>query len=170
LGYATGFIPLRLHRCSRAEAAFFAISGLSSIWQLTLNVMAIVVSVVVVATARDLRCILIPPPAPVPVAGSLAGTDTLHVTLETAHAKYFRAALESDVWINRRIAFSVARGAPATARLQVSLVRTAGQSSAKTDDGTVWMERRYLFWGRQFRMSEKVGRYSVSYLSRLGPP
>jgi hypothetical protein len=41
-------------------------------------------------------------------------------------------------------------------------------TSANEDDGIVWIERRRRFLTREFFPGERVGRYSVPYLSHLG--
>jgi hypothetical protein len=36
------------------------------------------------------------------------------------------------------------------------------------NDGDVWVERRRRFLTREFNPGERVGRYSLNYLSHLG--
>jgi len=46
--------------------------------------------------------------------------------------------------------------------------RTLRAEEAHEDDGVVWIERRRRFLTREFFPGERVGRYSIPYLARLG--
>jgi hypothetical protein len=45
--------------------------------------------------------------------------------------------------------------------------RLAGQQTGDGEEGTIWIERRRHFLGREYTPGERVGRYSISYLNRL---
>jgi hypothetical protein len=53
-------------------------------------------------------------------------------------------------------------------RAEIRLQRVARQTTDDEEDGTVWIERRRWFLGREFTPGERVGRYSFSYVNRLG--
>jgi hypothetical protein len=53
-------------------------------------------------------------------------------------------------------------------RAVIQLYRLTGVMAASEEDGVVWIERRRRFLGREFLPGERVGRYSIPYLTRLG--
>jgi hypothetical protein len=53
-------------------------------------------------------------------------------------------------------------------RAEIHLHRLTGMTAATEDEGIVWIERRRRFLGREFYPGERVGRYSIPYLNRLG--
>ena len=58
-------------------------------------------------------------------------------------------------------------GANASVRAEILLHRIAGQPVEDVEEGTIWIERRPHFLGREFSSGERVGRYSISYLNQL---
>ena len=59
-------------------------------------------------------------------------------------------------------------GVTPSVRAEIHLHRLTGMTAANEEDGVVWIERRRRFLTREFHPGERVGRYSIPYLSRLG--
>jgi hypothetical protein len=76
--------------------------------------------------------------------------------------------LESGYWANRKAPVERYTGANASVRAEMILRRFTGQQTEDPEHGTVWVERRRRFLTREFTPGERVGRYSVAYLNRLG--
>jgi len=53
-------------------------------------------------------------------------------------------------------------------RSEIRLNRLDHQTTLDDQDGTVWVERRRAFLGRDFMPGERVGSYSLSYITKLG--
>jgi len=53
-------------------------------------------------------------------------------------------------------------------RAEIRLNRLSHQATVDEQDGTVWIERRRAFLNHDYQPGERVGSYSLSYLSKLG--
>jgi hypothetical protein len=168
LGLAAEKRRLRLRRCSHVARSLMAIGRLGSAWQVGLNALATVASMVLLVALPDLRSLLLPPPAPAVVAPSSPSPYHLWVSLDTKHPDRFLVVLESGFWSNRRSEVTLQTGASPSVRAEIRLQRVARQTTDDEEDGTVWIERRRWFLGREFTPGERVGRYSFSYVNRLG--
>jgi hypothetical protein len=144
------------------------VGDLRSSLQLAVNAFAVVVSIVVLAAASDLRHILLPPPSPAVVGPSSPSPYELWVSLDTSEPETFYVVLESGFWSNRRSEVARYPGENASTRAQIRLSRLMRQTTHDPEEGTVWIERRQRFLTREFAPGERVGRYSFSYLNRLG--
>jgi hypothetical protein len=102
------------------------------------------------------------------VAPSSPSPYDLWVSLDTGHPDRFLVVLESGFWSNRRAEVTRHGGASPSVRAEIRLYRPARQTTGDAEDGTVWIERRRWFLTREFAPGERVGRYSLSYVSRLG--
>jgi hypothetical protein len=168
-GYAAGYSALRIHPCSYLTRAVTSLSGLTSAAHIALLPVTVAVTLALVIASHDMWCILRPPEPPLAIAASSPSPSFLRIGLQTTQPKYFKVLLESEYWVNRRAPV----GAPASPfdvpYAEIPLVRAARPTTgdADTDEGTVWVERRRLFLGREFQFGERVGRYSVSDFSRL---
>jgi hypothetical protein len=167
LGFAAEKPRLRIHKCVHMAQAIMAIGGFTSVRQIVMNTVAMVVSTGMFAALPDLRSILLPPAAPAVVAPSSPSPYYLWVSLDTRHPAYFYVAFESGFWSNRRSEVKAHGGANASMRAEIRLHRVVRQTSRNEEDGTVWIERRRRFLFREFGPGERVGRYSFSYVSRL---
>jgi hypothetical protein len=92
----------------------------------------------------------------------------LWVSLDTKHPAYFSAVLDSGYWSNRRSEVRRHGGVTPSVRAEIQLHRLTGATAAKEEDGVVWIERRRRFLSREFLPGERVGCYSIPYLTRLG--
>jgi hypothetical protein len=167
LGFAAEKPRLRSHRCRHVAQAMMALGGFTSRWQKAVSALAIIVSGAMLFALQDLRAILVPPPAPVAVSPSSPSPYYLWVSLDTKHPERFQVVLESEFWANRRSDVAPHSGANASMRAEIFLHRQAGQTNPNGEDGTVWIERRRHFLTREYAPGERVGRYSVAYLTRL---
>ncbi|MDF1506200.1 hypothetical protein, partial [Roseisolibacter sp. H3M3-2] len=158
---------LRLHPCAHVADAVLAVAALRSPRQAALNAVAVATVVGALAGAPDLHAIVRPPAAPLAVAPFSTSPYALWVSLDTRHPEDFAVVLESGFWANRRAAVASPGGA-APPRAELRLRRLSHRASTRdVDDGTVWVERRPRFLGREFAGGERVGRYSLPYLVRL---
>lgn len=165
-GYASELPLLESHQHRTLAAAILDLGGLRSGWQPLANAFALVVSVVVIAGASDLRGILLPAPAPVVVAPFSPTTYQLWVSLDTRRPQDFAVTLESVFWANRRADVTVVEGAAVPPRAELRMTRRNVPVASEIDHGTVWIERRRHFLGREYAPGERVGQYTVNYLSR----
>jgi hypothetical protein len=168
IGYASASRRLRGYRCRHIADAVMAVGDFRSRTQLTMNVFALGVSVAMLAAAPDLRHIITPPPAPVAMAPSSPTPYELWVSLDTPDPAQFSVVFESGFWANRRSEVAVYGGSNPSVRAEIRLTRLTRQTTQDADDGTVWIERRQRFLGREFAPGERVGRYTFGYLNRLG--
>jgi hypothetical protein len=168
IGYASAPPQLRGYRCRHLADAVMAIGDLRSRTQVAMNVYAVAVSLAMVAAAPDLRHIISPPPAPAAVGPSSPSPYELWVSLDTPDPEQFSVVFESGFWANRRSEVMAYRGSNPSVRAEIRLSRLTRQTTHDAEDGTVWIERRQRFLNREFAPGERVGRYSFSYLSRLG--
>jgi hypothetical protein len=137
-------------------------------WQVFTNVFTIAVSIIMLAALPDLGSVLHPPPAPMVVPPASPSPYELWVSLNTKCPEYFRVVLESDYWSNRRADVRLHTEVTPSVRAQIPFHRLTGMSAANEEDGVVWVERRRRFLTRDFLPGERVGRYTVPYLSHLG--
>jgi hypothetical protein len=168
LGFAAEEQCLRVHPCRHVAQAVMRLGEFTSTRQMALNVLAVAASAAMLLALHDLRGILLPPPAPIVVAPSSPLPDYLWVSLKTMHPDRFLVVLESKYWQNRRVEASPHSEAKGSMRAEIHLERAAARSTTDKEDGTVWIERRYRFLGREFAPGEHIGRYDLSYLNRLG--
>jgi hypothetical protein len=167
-GFAAEKLGLRNHSCRHVAQSMMALGGFADSWQIAANVFALIVSAILVTAASDLRNILLPYPAPVAVTPASSSPYYLWVSLDTKHPEYFSAVLESSYWSNRRSEVKQRGGVTPSVRAEIHLHRLTGMTAASEEDGVVWIERRRRFLSREFLPGERVGRYSIPYLSRLG--
>jgi hypothetical protein len=167
LAFAAAPAPLRVRRCFHVAQAVLAIGQLGSRWQAAVSVLAVAVLVTVAAGFSDLRAIIDPPVAPLVVRPGSPSPYYLWVSIDSGNARHFRAIFESAFWSNRRADFFAYSGANGSVRAEIPLRRATRQAYGSEDEGTVWIERRRRFLGREYLPGERVGRYSFSYVSRL---
>jgi hypothetical protein len=165
--FASGQRKLRGHRCRHAAQSIIAIGDFASKSQLTANVLALAVTVVMALALPDIRNVLQPPAPPRAVAPGSPSPYYLWVSLDTKRPEAFRAALESGFWSNRRAYVFAYGGADGSSRAEMRLSRHPRQTSIDEQDGIVWIERRRTFLGREFQPGERVGSYPLSYLTGI---
>jgi hypothetical protein len=168
VGYASASPRLRGFWCRHIADAVMAVGDLRSGSQLMMNLFALGVSVVMLAAAPDLRHIIVPPAAPVAVAPSSPSPYELWVSLDTPDPEQFSVVFESSFWANRRSDVATYGGNNPSVRAEIRLSRLTRQATQDAEDGTVWIERRQRFLGRELAPGERVGRYTFAYLNRLG--
>jgi hypothetical protein len=144
------------------------IGGFRNSWQVTTNLFAVLVTMVMLIALPDIRCILLPPSVPAVVGSAALSPYQLWVSLATKHADYFRVVFESHFWSNRRAELKALEGPGAHPRAEMRLSRLPNGSSHDVEEGTVWVERRRRFLTRELAPGERVGRYTLAYLNRLG--
>lgn len=167
LGFAAEKQFLHVHPYRHVAQAMMCLGGLTCTRQRAVNVFAAIVSCAMLFALPDLRSILLPPPSPAVVAPSSPSPYHLWVSLDTRHPGDFQVVLESNYWANRKANVARHSGANASVRAEILLHRLAGQQAEDGEDGTIWIERRRHFLGREFAPGDRVGRYSVSYVNRL---
>jgi hypothetical protein len=165
--FASGQRKLRGHRCRHAAQSIIAIGEFASKSQLTANVFALAVTVVMALALPDIRNVLQPPAPPEAVTPGSPSPYYLWVSLDTKRPEAFRAVLESGFWSNRRADVIAYGGADGSSRAEMRLSRHPRQSTIDEEDGIVWIERRRKFLGREFQPGERVGSYPLSYLIDL---
>ena len=167
LGFAAQLPRLRAYRCRHIAQTVMAIGGFTSGRQMAVNTLAVAVSITMLAALPDVWSVVRPPAAPLVVAPSSPSPYQLWVSLATRHPEDFTVVLESEFWANRRADVARHRGVNGSVRAEIALNRLGRQRTPNQEDGTVWVERRRRFLTREFMPGERVGRYSVSYLTRL---
>jgi hypothetical protein len=159
---------VRSHRCRHAAQSILAVGDFVSKYQVAVNVLALGVSIVMVMALPDIRDILAPPAPPVAVTPSSTSPYYLWVSLDTKRPEAFAVVFESGFWANRRAEVTDHTGVGGSARAEMRLNRLDRQSTRDEEDGTVWVERRQKFLTREFQLGERVGSYSLSYVTQLG--
>lgn len=159
---------VRSHRCRHAAQSILAIGDFFSRYQVAVNVLAIGVSVIMVMALPDIRDVLAPPTPPVAVKPSSSSPYYLWVSLDTKRPEAFTILFESGFWANRRADVEDHTGPGGSMRAEMRLNRLGGQGAVDEEDGRVWVERRRKFLTREFQLGERVGSYSLSYLTQLG--
>ncbi|HKR09334.1 MAG TPA: hypothetical protein VJS39_09105, partial [Gemmatimonadaceae bacterium] len=144
-----------------------AVGELASKWQLASNVIALVVTAVILSALPDIRNVLQPPAAPRVVAPGSPSPYYLWVSLDTDRPKAFTATLESGFWSNRRAEVFSYGGADGSVRAEMRLTRHGHQGTIDERDGTVWIERRRKFLGREFQSGERVASYPLAHLTTI---
>jgi hypothetical protein len=168
LGFAAEKPRLHIHACRHAAQALLLIGNFSARWQIALNALAIIASVILLAAAKDIRAILLPFPAPMVVAPSSPSPHDLWVSLDTKHPRYFEMELESSYWANRIGNVAYYTGANASVRAEIPLRRLSQDTTGNLSEGIVWVKRRQFFLTREFLPGEHAGRYTLPYLMSLG--
>ena len=167
LGFAREMVSVRNDRCGHVAQAVMTLGALTSRWQSATRLVALAVSVVMLAALPDLRAAVFPEPSPNVVAPFSASPYQVWVSLDARHPDEFAVVLESRFWANRRAPVVGYAGANAPPRAELQLHRLPGYPTGDVDDGTVWIERRRRFLTREYAPGERVGRYSLSYVARL---
>jgi len=168
LGYALGRRRLLGHRCGHLASALLALGRVTTPLHLATNLIALLVSAVMLVALPDVSSTLWPPPAPIVVGPTSPSPYFLWVSLDTRTPSHFAVVFESEFWSNRRANVAAFGGADPSVRAEMRFTRRTGETLATEEDGTVWIERRRRFLFREFGNGERVGRYSLSYLSRMG--
>jgi hypothetical protein len=168
VGFAAEEPDLRAHRCRHIAHALMALSHLGDHRQMAANLLGLAISVIMLVALPDLRSILWPHPAPLAVAPASTSPYELWVSLDTKYPRYFCIVFESGYWSNRRAEVKPYDGVTPSVRAEVHFHRLTGNTTATADDGDVWIERRRRFLTREYYPGERVGHYSIPYLSRLG--
>jgi hypothetical protein len=145
-----------------------AIGDFASMSQISVNVLAIGLSIIMVMALPDIRNVLAPPAPPVAVKPSSPSPYYLWVSLDTKRPEAFTVLFESGFWANRRADVENYTGPGGSARAEMRLNRLGRQGAIDEEDGRVWVERRQKFLTREFQLGERVGSYSLSYLAQLG--
>jgi hypothetical protein len=159
---------LRSHRSRHVAQSIMAIGQLGSKAQISANVLAVAVSVVILAGLPDILNILAPPASPAVVTPVSRSPYYLWVSLDTRRPRAFQVAFESDFWANRRADVARYSNPDGSMRAEIRLNRLSHQATVDEQDGTVWIERRRAFLNHDYQPGERVGSYSLSYLSKLG--
>jgi hypothetical protein len=120
------------------------------------------------AAVPDILNVLAPPAPPAVVKPSSSSPYYLWVSLDTNRPRAFSVAFESGFWSNRRANVARYRGADGSVRAEILVSRVERQSTVDDQDGIVWVERRRAFLTRDYEPGERVGAYSLSYISGLG--
>jgi hypothetical protein len=168
LGFAAERRSLRNYPCRHLAQSMMALGGFLDRPQIAANALALAVSIVMVLALPDLRSTLFPHRPPVAVEPASPSPYYLWASLDTKHPEYFSAVLDSGYWSNRRSNVQQHGGVTPSVRAEFQLHRLTGVTAAKEEDGVVWIERRRRFLNREFLPGERVGRYSITYLTRLG--
>jgi hypothetical protein len=159
---------VRSHRCRHAAQSIMAVGEFSSRSQVAVNFLAIALSIIMVVALPDIRDVLAPPAPPVAVKPSSPSPYYLWISLDTKRPEAFTVLLESGFWANRRADVANHTGPGGSARAEMRLSRLSRQETADEEDGRVSVERRQKFLTREFQLGERVGSYSLSYLTQLG--
>ena len=167
IGFAAEKPCLRIHRCRHLAQAIMALGKLTDRRRILANIFPLIVSGIMVGALPDLRSILLPYPAPVAVAPASPSPYFIWASLDTKYPRYFSAVLESSYWSNRRAEVQPRGGLTPSVRAEIRLHRVIG-TGASEEEGFVWIERRRRFLTREFLPGERVGRYSIAYLTRIG--
>jgi hypothetical protein len=167
LGFASAKRKLRSHRCAHIAQSVMAIGGFTSKSQIAANVFGLAVTVVMALALPDIHNVLRPPPAPSVVGPGSPSPYYLWVTLDTDRPDAFKAELESGFWSNRRSDILAYGGADGSVRAEMRLTRNARPTTVDELDGTVWINRRRKFLGRDFMPGERVASYPFTHLTAL---
>jgi hypothetical protein len=167
LGFASVQKKLHTHRCRHAAQSIMAVGGFTSRSQLTANVVAVAVSVVMAFALSDIRNVLQPPAPPRVVLPGSPSPYYLWVSLDTDRPEAFSAQLESGFWSNRRADVLAYGGADASVRAEMRLTRHSRQTTIDEQDGMVWIERRRTFLGREFQAGERIASYPFAHITGL---
>ena len=159
---------LRSHRSRHVAQSIMAIGGLDSKAQFSANLLALAVSIVMLAALPDILNVLAPPPPPAVVKPASPSPYYLWVSLDTRHARAFDVVFESAFWANRRANVARYSDPDGSVRSEIRLNRLDHQTTLDDQDGIIWVERRRAFLGRDFMPGERVGSYSLSYITQLG--
>jgi len=145
-----------------------AVGRLGSKTQFPTNILALAVSIVMLAALPDILNVLAPPAPPAVVKPASPSPYYLWVSLDTRRPGAFDVVFESGFWANRRAPVARYSDPDGSVRSEIRLNRVDRQTTLDEQDGTIWVERRRAFLGRDFKPGERVGSYSLSYITRLG--
>jgi hypothetical protein len=159
---------LRSHRSRHVAQSIMAVGQLGSKAQFSANVLALAVSVVMLAALPDILNVIAPPPPPAVVKPASPSPYYLWVSLDTRRPRAFDVVFESAFWANRRAEVARYSDPDGSVRSEIRLNRLDHQTTLDDQDGTIWVERRRAFLGRDFMPGERVGSYSLSYITKLG--
>jgi hypothetical protein len=166
VGLARGSRRLRVHQCRNVGQALMAIGNVTSRWQVATNVLALATTVVLLSALPGVRSILRPPPPPILGAQPSMSPYALWLGLDSKAPELFNVVLESPFWANRRAPMRRYTGANGSIRAEILLRRLSRPIAGGEEDGIFWVERRRRFLTREFAPGERVGRYTLSYLTR----
>ena len=167
LGFASAKPKLRSHRCRHAAQSLMSVGGFTSKTQLAANVLGLTVSIVMALALPDIRNVLRPPDAPRVVGPGSPSPYYLWVSLDTDRPDAFKAQLESQFWSNRRADVVAYGGADGSVRAEMRLTRNGRPGTIDDQDGTVWIERRRKFLGREFAAGERIATYPFARVTGL---
>ena len=159
---------LRSHRSRHVAQSIMAMGRLGSKAQFSANVLALGVSIVMLAALPDILNVLVPPAPPLVVKPASPSPYYLWVSLDTRRPRAFDVVFESAYWANRRAEVARYSDPDGSVRSEIRLNRLDHQTTLDDQDGIVLVERRRAFLGRDFMPGERVGSYSLSYITRLG--
>ena len=168
LGFASVQRKLRSHRCRHAAQSIMAVGDFSSRSQLTVNVLALAVSVVIALALGDIRNVTEPPlrreSYPRLAFALLSVGQSRH---RTARRFQGRARVRDSGPI---VAPTSSPMAVLTRRCgrQIRLTRH-GQYTIDERDGTVWIERRRTFLTREFQAGERIASYPFAHITGSAP-
>lgn len=167
-GFAAEQQSLRLLPCRHIAQALMHAAHFFSPGQMVINLMAVATSLVLIYALPDLCGILAPPSAPSVIRPASPSTEILWVSLNTRRPDCFRVVLESRFWRNRQANVEWQGGQETPPRAEIRLVPAISIAIKDPEDGVVWVERRPHLLNRTFSSGERVGRYDLAYLKRLG--
>ena len=159
---------LRSHRSRHVAQSIMAVGRLASKAQFSANLLALAVSIVMLAALPDILNVLAPPAPPAVVKPASPSPYYVWVSLDTRRPRAFDVVFESAFWANRRANVARYSDPDGSVRSEIRLNRLDHQTTLDDQDGTVWVERRRAFLGRDFMSGERVGSYSLSYITKLG--
>jgi hypothetical protein len=168
VGLAAERPRLRVYGCRHIAQAVMTLGRFGDRRRILANVFALAVTAIMLLAAPDLRSILLPHHAPVAIEPASPSPYFIWASLDTRHPRYFGAVLESPYWSNRRADVRLQGGLTPSVRAEIQLHRVIATTAADHEEGFVWIERRRRFLTREFLPGERVGRYSIRYLTRLG--
>jgi hypothetical protein len=168
LGFAAEERCVRVHPCRHVAQALMILGEFTSAPQAAFNLLAVAASVAMLLAVHNLRSILLPPLAPLVVAPSSGSPSALWVSLATKSPEDYLVVFESEYWSNRRAPVTPHSGVNGSMRAEIQLQRSPAPLTDDRQDGIVWVERRHRFLIREFAPGERIGRYDISYLNRLG--
>jgi hypothetical protein len=167
VGYAAELPRQKVRSVWHVAEALMHLGGLFSRRQIFMNMLAVIISSVVLFAFADQKRILLPPTAPNAVPPAFVLPNHLSVSLDTDEPEAFQLVFESSYWANRRAHFTLRSGATTVSQADVNLHRLADAPNSDMNLGTIWIERRNRFLNREYTHGERVGRYSYAYLKGL---
>jgi hypothetical protein len=168
IGYATGRTPpLQLHRCNHLIDAVRAITASTSRFQVIFSAVTVVCTLLLAIASKDLVFLFIPPPPPEITTLSSPADRSLRLRIDTRHSDYYGLVLESEYWVNRNAEVQRGEGTIPSAIADIPLVRASQAVVGHERDGTIWLERRARFLGRDFQQRDRVNHFTLSSLTPI---